>query len=61
MELRDLLKRCAALSFFFCFLADVLCRFMDHAEFRLGRQSVDEVMSHPFFRGIRWDSVHQRQ
>ncbi|KIP07072.1 hypothetical protein PHLGIDRAFT_90022, partial [Phlebiopsis gigantea 11061_1 CR5-6] len=43
-KLRDLLKRHVLLN---------------TSELRLGRHSVDEIMTHDFFAGIKWDAVHE--
>ena len=37
--------------------SDVLKRFMSDADDRLGARGVDEIKSHPFFRGIDWEKI----
>ena len=36
---------------------DLISRFVTNAECRLGRNGVDEIKRHPFFRGIDWDNL----
>ena len=36
---------------------DVIRRMVNSAEHRLGRNSADEVKSHPFFAGVDWNTI----
>ena len=38
---------------------DILKRLICDTETRLGRNGVDEIKAHPFFKGIDWDNVRK--
>ena len=40
-------------------IQDLISRFITNAECRLGRNGVDEIKCHPFFRGINWESLRE--
>ncbi|PCH44105.1 kinase-like protein [Wolfiporia cocos MD-104 SS10] len=42
-------------------LQDLLRRLLTSAELRLGRASIDEIRQHPFFRGVDWSSLTDKQ
>lgn len=33
-------------------------RLLNTAELRLGRHSVEDIMTHRFFKGMKWDNLH---
>ena len=37
------------------------CRLLTDAEFRLGRRNVEEITNHPFFHGVDWHTLTQRE
>ncbi|GJE90297.1 kinase-like protein [Phanerochaete sordida] len=41
-------------------LRDLISRLLNSAELRLGRGTVDEIMTHSFFLDMKWDELHQR-
>ena len=38
---------------------DLISRFVTNAENRLGRNGVDEIKRHPFFRNVDWDNIRK--
>ena len=38
---------------------DLISRFVTNAESRLGRNGVDEIKRHPFFRNVDWDNIRK--
>lgn len=36
---------------------DILKRMICDADTRLGRNGVDEIKAHPFFKGVEWDKM----
>ncbi|EKM50167.1 uncharacterized protein PHACADRAFT_213919 [Phanerochaete carnosa HHB-10118-sp] len=41
-------------------LRDLISRLLSSAELRLGRTSVEEIMTHSFFQDMKWDDLHNR-
>ena len=38
---------------------DLITRFVTNADNRLGRNGVEEIKRHPFFRGVDWDNIRK--
>ena len=38
---------------------DILKRMICDADTRLGRNGVDEIKAHPFFKGVEWDGMRK--
>ena len=38
----------------------LISRFCTNAENRIGRNGVDEIRAHPFFKGVDWISIRSR-
>lgn len=39
---------------------NLILRFCTHSENRIGRNGVEEIKSHPFFRGVDWINIRDR-
>jgi protein-serine/threonine kinase len=37
---------------------DLMRKLLSAPEQRLGRESFDEITSHPFFAGVDWSTIH---
>lgn len=40
---------------------DLIQRFLTEAPLRIGTRSVSEIKEHPFFKGVKWDSIRKSQ
>eukprot|EP00252_Welwitschia_mirabilis_P004484 TRINITY_DN14816_c0_g1_i1.p1 TRINITY_DN14816_c0_g1~~TRINITY_DN14816_c0_g1_i1.p1 ORF type:complete len:545 (+),score=115.30 TRINITY_DN14816_c0_g1_i1:451-2085(+) len=40
---------------------DLICRLLCDVDQRLGSRGVDEIKSHPWFRGIQWDKLYEME